>query len=310
MVAGAQVGGARWIRRPDIAGVLPVDKAPGPTSHDVVDQVRKRLRIRKVGHTGTLDPFASGVLVLCVGRATRLARFVSAADKEYTAEIAFGEETDTLDPTGRITAKADCSGLTQEDAARTAARFVGEFDQTPPRFSAVKIDGHRAYSLARRGEEFEGKTKRVRASSIEVTGFEGGTLARATLQIECSSGFYVRALARDLGAALSCPAMLSRLRRVRVGDFGIDSCLALSDVRSGDEGRAQLLGMGAAVAGLPRVELAPGEAARLCAGQSVPVEADMDEGSQVAVLTEGDLVAVAVIESARLKPKVVLCARN
>lgn len=282
-----------------------MDKPVGPTSHDVVDDVRERLGVRRVGHTGTLDPFASGVLVLCVGAATRLARFIEAADKEYVAELVLGETTDTIDPTGELVARQDCSELSGEAVRQAAASFLGEFEQIPPRFSAVKVGGQRAYAKARRGEDFERKGRLVRVSSLEVTGFEPGPAARATLAIACSKGFYVRALARDLGQALSCPAMLAKLRRTRVGGFGQDRCLSLADLGSGDEARKRLLAMEAAVEALPKLELGPSEAARISSGQSIQQET-ANNGVEVALTVGGRLVAVGIADGGRIKPKVVL----
>jgi tRNA pseudouridine55 synthase len=289
------------------SGVLPLDKPEGLTSHDVVDQVRNKLGLRRVGHTGTLDPFATGVLVVCLGPATRLAQMVADSDKEYTAKVALGVETDTFDPTGEIVRREDCSHLTEAAVEEAAGRFVGEFDQIPPRFSAVKLRGERAYEKARRGEDFEPREREVRASSIRVRSFQPGPVCALELKIECSKGFYVRALARDLGRELSCPAMLVGLRRTRVGRFGIDRCLGLADLRAGEEGLRQVLPPESAVEGFRRIDLSESEAERICLGQRIARKGAAAE--RVALMASGRLVAIAAVDTEWIRPKVVLRTR-
>jgi tRNA pseudouridine55 synthase len=204
-------------------GVLVVDKPVGPTSHDVVARVRRASACR-VGHTGTLDPLASGVLPLVLGRATRLARFLSGTDKTYEAVVRLGFETDTYDSEGRPGTRADGPLPDPETVARTAEAFLGEFEQVPPPYSAKKVGGTPAYKLARRDVAVALAPVRVTLHAIEVLGHDDD---RVRLRLTCSAGFYVRSLAHDLGAALGCGAHLVQLRRTRAGDFGLDTAVPL-----------------------------------------------------------------------------------
>ena len=210
-------------------GVLIVDKPEGPTSHDVVTLARRALGVSRIGHTGTLDPMATGVLPLVIGRATRLAQFLTASDKFYEATIAFGRTTDTYDAKGAITMQCD---RRPAHAALEAALtpFRGAFEQTPPIYSAKNIDGERAYELARKGNAAtlaRPKAVTVTVSRLELLSFDGDS-ARLALQV--SAGFYVRSLAHDLGEALGCGAVLTALRRTRSGEFAVDRAVPLADV--------------------------------------------------------------------------------
>ena len=207
-----------------------VDKPAGMTSHDAVAVVRKRLGEKRVGHAGTLDPDATGVLVLGLGRATRLMRFIEVHEKEYVADVILGEETSTQDASGDVLATADASAITREAVERAAASFVGEIEQVPPMVSAVKVGGERLYKKARRGEEVERAPRRVQIDEIGVEDFEPGGRARARLRVRCSRGTYIRTLAHDLGRALEVGGHVATLRRTRVGAFGEDGALALDEV--------------------------------------------------------------------------------
>jgi len=202
-----------------VDGVLVVDKPRGPTSHDIVDRARRALGTRRVGHTGTLDPFATGVLPLCLGRATRLARFLTAGEKAYRATVRLGFATTTDDLTGEPLGEPRPVVLTDEELRPVLAALVGRFDQVPPSFSARQVDGRRLYELARRGEA----VARV-ATPVEVYSLELGARTSDTLELEvrCSAGTYVRALARDLGERLGCGGHLVALRRTRSGGFGLE----------------------------------------------------------------------------------------
>jgi tRNA pseudouridine55 synthase len=216
-------------------GVLVVDKPEGPTSHDVVTLTRRVLGVSRIGHTGTLDPMATGVLPLVIGRATRLAQFLTASDKRYDATIAFGRTTDTYDARGReIATFAKRPTRDQLDAA--VARFRGEFEQTPPAYSAKNIDGERSYDLARKAQRGAGpsgpaisrpKPVTVATRQLEVSSFDGET---ATLTMTVTAGFYVRSLAHDLGEALGCGAVLVALRRTRSAEFGLHAAVPLAEV--------------------------------------------------------------------------------
>lgn len=209
-------------------GVLVVDKPTGPTSHDVVAFARRALGVSRIGHTGTLDPMASGVLPLVVGRATRLAQYLTAGRKDYEATIAFGRTSDSYDAAGNIlTTSADRPTRAQLDAA--IARFQGTFEQTPPAFSAKNIDGARSYTLARRPgmAAVLPKPVTVTVERLEILSFDGDV---ARLSMRVAAGFYVRALAHDLGAALGMGAVLDTLRRTRSGDFDLQHAVPLADV--------------------------------------------------------------------------------
>jgi tRNA pseudouridine55 synthase len=207
-------------------GVLVVDKPEGLTSHDVVAVARRILGEKRIGHTGTLDPLATGVLPLACGRATRLVRFLTASDKEYDAVVLFGVTTDTLDVTGEETGR---SGATPaRDAVVAALRSLeGEQMQVPPAYSAKKIGGRRAYEFARRDEPVELAAVPVRVSRIELIEFGNG---RARISLTCSAGFYVRSLVRDLGERVGTGATLETLRRTRSGEFTLDEAVDLDDV--------------------------------------------------------------------------------
>ncbi len=187
------------------------------TSHDVVDRARKVLGERKIGHSGTLDPDATGILLLGIGAATRLLRFLTALPKTYTADFILGIETSTLDAAGEVTATHDMA-VTPDQVAAAAATFVGEIEQIPPMVSAVRVDGKRLHELAREGREVERKPREVTVFRYEVTPTDDPLVYRA--EVECSSGTYIRTLAADLGHALGGGAHLTNLRRTRIGSFG------------------------------------------------------------------------------------------
>ena len=200
-------------------GVLVVDKPAGPTSHDVVARVRRALRERRIGHTGTLDPLATGVLPLVIGSATRLAVFLSGDDKEYVASERLGSATDTYDVTGAPIAREAArpvEGITTDDISEALDSFRGTYDQTPPAFSAKKVGGVASYKLARRNQEVAIAPVPVTVKALVLEGVDEG---RVTLRVTCSAGFYVRALAHELGERLGCGAHLEGLRRTRAGIF-------------------------------------------------------------------------------------------
>ena len=211
-------------------GVLVVDKPAGPTSHDVVAVVRRATRVKKVGHTGTLDPLASGVLPLVLGRATRLAQFLSSAEKEYEAEVDLGVSTTTFDRAGRAVDAPDArsvAGLTRPEIESAIDEFRGTRLQQPPVFSAKKIDGDRAYDLARQNETVALQPVEVTVHALDLLEWSG---ARLRLRLVCSAGYYVRSLAQALGARLGTGAHLAGLVRTRSGDFSLASAVSLADL--------------------------------------------------------------------------------
>jgi len=212
-------------------GLIVVDKPAGWTSHDVVARLRKVYGLRRVGHAGTLDPAATGVLLVGIGRATRLLRFLSEAGKAYRGVVAFGVATDTLDADGVVVEERPMP-VTRAEVEAAAAGFVGPMEQVPPMVSAVKVGGRRLHELARQGIEVERAARPVRIDRLEVEAFEPGDRPRATVVVECSSGTYVRTLAADLGAALGGPAHLASLRRLRVASFGLDEAHTLDEIEA------------------------------------------------------------------------------
>jgi len=293
-------------------GFAIVDKPAGMTSHDVVGRARRQLSERRIGHAGTLDPDATGVLLLGIGRATRLLQFLSGRDKTYVAEIEFGTETDTLDAAGVVTATYDMQSVTVDDVITAATRFVGDIDQVPPMVSAIKIDGRRLHELAREGIEVERPPRRVHIArfAIEpgstvpsgVTGAGGPHPLVVRAEIDCSSGTYIRSLAADLGRALGGGAHLKKLRRTRVGPFGIDEASTLDalDVRP----------MIDAMRGTPCVVVSDEVATLVGNGRVFPRD-DLGvgdgDGPWTIVSASGELLAVYAAHSAqRVKPTVVL----
>lgn len=213
-------------------GILIIDKPTGLTSHDVVARVRRKLGIRRVGHGGTLDPDATGVLVICVGDATRILEFITGDDKVYEGEVKFGIATDTDDASGNVVAERDTLHLDEVSIRRTADRMVGIIEQRPPRYSAIHVGGKRAYDLARSGVDFELPTREVEISQLKVLDCRLGPRATAQFRVACSKGTYIRALCRDWGVNLGLPAHMSYLRRVRSGAFDIEDAVSLDEWES------------------------------------------------------------------------------
>lgn len=212
---------------PEISGVLIIDKPAGFTSHDVVAKARKLLKIRRIGHFGTLDPFATGVLPLSVGKATRFAQFYLKSRKSYEGAIRFGFSTGTYDATGEPSSATVESRPDKTALERVLQEFTGRIRQTPPPFSAKRVGGVRAYQLARQGQEVVLNPVEVEIYALELLSFEaGGNEAR--LAVECSGGTYVRSLAHDIGRRLACPAHLASLRRTAVAEFGEDRAVSLA----------------------------------------------------------------------------------
>ncbi|MBI5167356.1 MAG: tRNA pseudouridine(55) synthase TruB [candidate division NC10 bacterium] len=250
-------------------GVLNINKSPGMTSHDVVDAVRKIVGLRKVGHTGTLDPQATGVLPICVGRATKIAQFLTHADKEYLITMRLGITTDTLDADGKVISQVDEALVTQDQVLQVFARFRGEIEQIPPLFSAKKHRGQRLYRLARRGEEVERAPVLVKVHELSLLELEGPFVR---FQVLCSKGTYARALCDDIGRALGCGAHLYSLVRTRSGPFELKDSLTLAEleevVRQGRLSEV-LIPPPRALAHLPAVRVLPEAAPAILRGSAV-----------------------------------------
>lgn len=288
------------------AGFVLVDKAGGWTSHDVVAKSRRILGMRRIGHAGTLDPMATGLLILGIGRATRLLRFVTDLPKEYEATALFGVATDSLDADGEVTARAPMS-VNREDVDRAMDRFRGEILQTPPMVSAVKVGGKRLHELARRGEEVERPARKVRVDRLELEGFTAGPYPEVRLRVVGGSGLYVRVLADDLAKALGGRAHLSSLRRVASGSLRVEEAWTIEQlVCLGDEGRLAeaVLGPAAALSHLPALSVGHDEAVRVSDGQRLPATPGLD--GHVRVTADGRLLAIYRAGDDRLVPEVVL----
>jgi tRNA pseudouridine55 synthase len=290
-----------------IDGLLVVDKPAGWTSHDVVAKLRRATRQRRIGHAGTLDPDATGVLLVGLGRVTRLLRYLQDTTKTYRGEIAFGVATSTLDAAGEELARAAMP--LDEATVRAAMRaFVGDIEQVPPMVSALKVGGRRLHELAREGKEVERVPRRVRIDRYELETFVPGAFPRATVLVDCSSGTYVRTLAADLGTVLGGRAHLAALRRLRVGSFTLDDATPL-DALLGDP-EAHVLAPADALRGMERLVVSPASAAQIATGRVFPA---MDPPAPLAgpgpyamVDGSGRLLAVYERRDARLKPTVVL----
>lgn len=219
-------------------GILLIDKPRDWTSHDVVGKLRGILREKRIGHSGTLDPMATGLLVVFIGRATRAVEFAEADEKEYLAGLRLGVETDTQDLTGRMLCTCDKS-VSREDLEAVLPRFRGEIEQIPPMYSAIKVNGKKLYEIARKGGEVERKSRRVTISKLELLGMENGTYE---LSVVCSKGTYIRTLCHDIGRALGVGGAMSALRRTRAGAFSVENAVTLEQVqRLADSGTAEEL---------------------------------------------------------------------
>jgi tRNA pseudouridine55 synthase len=275
------------------SGVVVIDKPRGPSSFDVVAAVRRTLRERRVGHTGTLDPMATGVLPVCVGEATKLVPFLMDGNKSYDAEAVLGEATDTLDATGTVVARTDARHVTRAAVEASLATLVGTIRQTPPAHSAIRVAGRRAYELARAGEEVELTPREVRVDAITLTSFASdGATARIGFSVDCGKGTYIRSLAGDLGAALGVGAHLTALRRTRVGPFTLADAVPLDALRPD----TPLRSLADAVAHLPTLRLDPDECRAVREGKSRRVAAlpAPSDAPRVRLLDgTGALVAVA-----------------
>jgi tRNA pseudouridine55 synthase len=287
-------------------GVLVVDKPAGMTSHDVVDVVRKAAGTRRVGHTGTLDPDATGVLVCCLGRATRLVQYLQASPKTYQATMVLGLATTTQDAAGEPTLEADASHVDEAAFCEVLGRFHGDIRQVPPMVSALKVDGERLHEKARRGEEVEREPRDVTVHDLVLEEFEPGRRAHASFLVTVSPGTYVRTLAHDIGDELGVGGSLTALRRLANGGFTSDAAHPLDEVRaSGDEGRFEdlLLGPRDALRGFPEVEVDREQVETLVHGAWLE---EQGLHGVYAVVHEEHLVGVYRDEDGAGRPQVVL----
>ena len=273
--------------------VLVVDKPRGPTSHDVVERLRRSTGIRKIGHAGTLDPTATGVILALVGRATRIASFLMELEKEYRGDLVLGTTTDTQDAAGNVLTRSDASGVTREALEDAFERFSGEIEQVPPMVSALKRGGKPLYELARKGIEVEREPRAVTIHRLALLAYDP---PRVEFDVVCSKGTYVRTLAADIGESLGCGAHLGELRRLRVGPFGVDRALPLAELEKLGRGANEAgLSMFEALEGLPAVELDERELDTISTGGAITLEPERLAGSvepHVRLARGDELVAV------------------
>ncbi len=301
-------------------GILLVDKPAGFTSHDVVAQVRKLLGTRRVGHTGTLDPFATGLLVVCINRATRLVQFLTGDGKEYLATARFGFATDTGDLTGvPLAAPVDASHLTIEQLHSAAASLRGRTQQIPPMYSAKKIGGIKLYELARQGEQVERPPIEIEIKELAIGESLGLVLIPAgvpvqdfTFRVVCSSGTYVRVLAEDLGKRLNIGAHLIALRRTRVGRFSLAQAVSLEQLAESAKARQaeQFLQPMSAALNIPEIRVDQAEQRDLGHGRALKRKSDHTDGTLAKLCDQaGNLLAIASYDAPMQtwQPRVVLC---
>ncbi len=264
-------------------GILIIDKPAGLTSHDVVSRVRRLAGQRRVGHSGTLDPLATGVLVLCLGRATRLVEYLTGLPKHYEGTVRLGFTTSTYDAEGEKIPGGPVPALSPADLEPILDRFRGPIEQVPPIYSAIKQDGRPLYQMARRGEAVAAPPRAVTIYRLEVRDWTAPDLQ---IRVECSAGTYIRSLAHDIGQALGCGGYLAALRRTAVGAMALDRAVPLDDL-SPETLPEHLLPPEAAVAHLPTLSVAEAEAEALIQGRSLPIAADHPAGDRAAVFTAG-----------------------
>ena len=281
-------------------GILVIDKPEGMTSHDVVQAVRKRFHTSKVGHLGTLDPMATGVLPVSIGKATRLAQFLPTFPKEYEGRIRFGFSTTTYDREGSPTSDPASLDRTSDDILRAMQRFIGTIDQVPPPFSAKKIGGVPSYKLARANQQVE-----IAPAKVEIKEFELLTaeLPNATFRAVCSAGTYVRSLVHDLGQQLGCGAHLTALRRIRSGDFLIQDAVKLEHIAE-----ENIISMDRLLTAWPRIDVSEADEVKVVHGNEIR---GSGPGDFARIFNKkGEFIALASVQSGWVRPKLVLTSIN
>jgi tRNA pseudouridine55 synthase len=270
-------------------GYLNINKAQGMTSHDVVAKLRRGLRISKVGHAGTLDPLATGVLVICLGHATRLSDYVMHGVKSYSAQVLLGANTDTYDSAGQITTRYPIEHLTRAQVEQAVMAFVGEIDQVPPMYSAIKQGGQRLYDLARQGVTVERQARRIHIHSIALTHYD---LPHITLEVTCSAGTYIRSLAFDLGARLGVGAHLTALARTASGAFALHNAHTVDAILADAQWVDHLLPMDTPVNHWLAVQCTVADVADLRKGKRIQTTTTPDSTPARAIAPDGTLMAL------------------
>jgi len=283
-----------------INGVLVVDKAAGMTSHDVVGKVRRAAGTKRVGHTGTLHPDATGVLVICIGNATRLAEYFVDRGKTYSAVCTLGITTTSEDASGEILTQVTAAHITEHDVRAVISRFIGEIQQIPPMVSAVHHNGQRLYELARAGQVVEREARTIRIDSISVMQFNAGEAPTISLEVECGKGAYIRTLCADIGAALGVGGHMAELRRTHVGPFSVDDAVRVEDL-SRESIEQKAIPSASAMPWFPEFTLTAEQQADVSQGKAVA-----SSGTDCDVVrlrtSNGDLAALAAWRDGHLHP--------
>ncbi|MGY8858517.1 MAG: tRNA pseudouridine(55) synthase TruB [Pseudomonadales bacterium] len=301
---------ARVRRGRPVDGILLLDKPLGVSSNHALQSVKRLYEAAKAGHTGSLDPLATGVLPLCFGEATKFSQYLLDADKAYESTFVLGTVTDTGDAEGRVLEDKDASGVTESDVITALQAFEGDIEQIPSMFSAIKQGGQPLYKLARKGLEVERKPRSVVIKTLQLRAFRGGERPEADIYLECSKGTYVRSLAEDLGRAIGCGAFVSALRRTRAGPFGIEDSMTLNALEAlkgaGESGQLDtlLLPTDAALGALPLVRLSESSGFYMRQGQPVMVSNGPRDGIVRVALDSGEFLGVGeMLDDGRVAPR-------
>jgi len=293
-------------------GIIIIDKPEGYTSHDVVARLRGILKTKKIGHTGTLDPFATGVLVMLVGKATRLAQFLDKDEKSYEATIQFGFETDTGDRTGKAKANGENVDLKSEDIESVLPEFRGEIEQIPPMYSAKKVKGKKLYELARKGVEIERKPVKVRIAELEILNDEAlADEKKISIHVRCSAGTYIRTLAEDIGRKSGAASHLAELRRIKAGRFEISRAISiekLEEIVEADKLVEVLVSMNEAISHLPEKRLDQNELKRIQNGMKVDASFNQESVQNIRLIdVDQNLVAIGkyLEKEQQIQPRIV-----
>jgi len=295
----------------NVSGILVLNKPQGITSNRALQQAKRLFDAAKAGHTGSLDPLATGVLPVCFGEATKFSQFLLDADKGYKATFTLGEVTDSCDSDGEIIQTRDASAVTQDDVLRALAAFTGEIEQVPPMYSALKHQGQPLHKLARKGVEVERKARRVMVSRFELLAFTPGERATAEVVVHCSKGTYIRSLALDVGEQLGCGGHVSVLHRTAAGPFNEEAAVTLEALQAVlDDGQSEatldrfLLPTDAAVAHLPRVDFSMADSQQLLHGQAAMARGDVTPGTVRLYDADDEFFGVGdALADGRVKPR-------
>ena len=277
-------------------GIVCINKPSGPTSHDIVSQIRRIYGQKRVGHTGTLDPMATGVLVVCLGKATRVVEYLTGLPKVYKAKITLGQTTDSQDSTGVVLEEKDASFVTLDALKSACEKFTGEIFQVPPMISAIKVKGKPLYAYAREGKTLEREPRKITIYSIEVTGFTPGMHAEAELTVACSSGTYIRTLCADIGDDLGCGGIMSALDRISIGSMLIENSVTIDDLRESDDIKSYIIDTIDMLDFMPKVMISEIDAVHIMHGRMVEADNETQTASPVKlVLNDNTLLGIGEV---------------